>query len=512
MRLLPLSALAILLLCVLGLRVDLVQADEPPPKEDTPKPEELPKEQPAGEPDEKPAETPTLLDPKQGYVTASQSVRGLSRAQRMPARRKASQDFLAKWDASGQKADAEALLYLGRLQQMAERYIDSAGSFRLVMAATTLPEGLRAQAAGGVTGLLQNSKSRKALTDAEQCGACVEDVTAYLTTASGTATESLRANAHRTLAGYFSVIENGDAAVSHYMRAAVLNPSLATASARSVLRQMMGRTHSTDGYKPLKAGANAVLAVLGALAQKNLEQAKQNLATLEKESAPEGRIRSAKRALASAERGVGLQARYAKPFDLMGTEAPAWTLEHAFGDLKALSELKGKVVVLDFWATWCPWCIKSFPSVRDILKDYAGKDLVFVGVTASSSAVYDARYDLDDDLKDRAEQGVRPKPVARLLRTGQEPNPEGGILPEAEFRKKEIEVIQTFIQNHEMSWPVVMIDKTEPAPKYARMGWPHAVVIDKQGRIRYFKSGALLRSKPEGVKKFRKVLDDLLAE
>jgi hypothetical protein len=38
------------------------------------------------------------------------------------------------------------------------------------------------------------------------------------------------------------------------------------------------------------------------------------------------------------------------------------------------------------------------------------------------------------------------------------------------------------------------------------------VVIDRQGRVRHFKSGALLRDKPEGVAKFRAVLDRLLAE
>ncbi len=135
-----------------------------------------------------------------------------------------------------------------------------------------------------------------------------------------------------------------------------------------------------------------------------------------------------------------------------------------------------------------------------------------MGVTASSSSVYEARYDLDDDLKDKGEAGQRARPVARMVRGTQEPNPEGGIYSAEEYKAKEKEAITTFIANHEMSWPVVMIDKTEPGPKYALMGWPHAVVIDKEGRIRYFKSGALLRDRPEDVKKSRAILDDLLAE
>ena len=85
-------------------------------------------------------------------------------------------------------------------------------------------------------------------------------------------------------------------------------------------------------------------------------------------------------------------------------------------------------------------------------------------------------------------------------------------LPEAEYREAEKQALERFIANHEMTWPVVMIDKEEPGPKYALMGWPHAVVLDRQGRVRYFKSGALLRDKPEGIAAFRKVLDALLAE
>ncbi|MDJ0976883.1 MAG: TlpA family protein disulfide reductase [Planctomycetota bacterium] len=510
MRALAPFALLVALLLLVPYGTNAVLAEEPPaPKEEPspPTPEEATPETDETEPPEE-----TVLEPRKAYVEATQAAMELPRAQQMPARRKAAQDWLARWETSGQTADGMSLLYLGRLQQMAERYVDAAASFRALLATEETPETLRAQAATGVAGLLSNAKSRKPLTAASQCVACVESVTAYLTTASGQATANLRANTHRTLGNYFSVVNDGDASISHHMRAAVLNPSLATASARSVLREMMGRTHSMEGYAPLRAGANAVLAALGALAQQNLEQARQNLATLEKDGAADARIRSAERALRSAERGADLQARYAKPFAMMGTDAPQWTLEHAFGDLKALSELKGKVVVLDFWATWCPWCIKSFPAIRDVLRDYEGKDLVFVGVTASASVVYEARYDLDDDLADRHEPGERARAVARLARGNREPDPEKGIFAEAEFKERELAAIQTFIENHEMTWPVVMIDKAEPAPKYALMGWPHAVVIDKQGRIRYFKSGALLREKPEAVKKFRKVLDDLLAE
>ena len=57
-----------------------------------------------------------------------------------------------------------------------------------------------------------------------------------------------------------------------------------------------------------------------------------------------------------------------------------------------------------------------------------------------------------------------------------------------------------------------MIDDEEPGPKYALTGWPHAVVLDRQGRVRYLKYGPLLRDKPKTLAAFKRVLEDLLAE
>jgi thiol-disulfide isomerase/thioredoxin len=178
----------------------------------------------------------------------------------------------------------------------------------------------------------------------------------------------------------------------------------------------------------------------------------------------------------------------------------------------ALEDLRGQVVVIDFWATWCPWCIRSFPAIRDLLRDYADRGLAVVGVTAPASSVYEQRYDLDDDLKARAVEAGPPRPVARLAGAG--PDREDGIpaLAEAEYRIAEQEAIGRFVRNHELSWPVVLIDAAEPSARFALSGWPHAVVVDRAGRVRYFKPGALLRDRTEQVAAFRKVLEDLLAE
>lgn len=53
------------------------------------------------------------------------------------------------------------------------------------------------------------------------------------------------------------------------------------------------------------------------------------------------------------------------------------------GNTVSLSELKGKVVFLNFWATWCPPCIAEMPSINELKKRYKGKEeIVFLMVDA----------------------------------------------------------------------------------------------------------------------------------
>lgn len=53
--------------------------------------------------------------------------------------------------------------------------------------------------------------------------------------------------------------------------------------------------------------------------------------------------------------------------------APDFTLNDINGKPLSLSDLKGKWVVLDFWGSWCPWCIKGFPALKEAYKQYDGK-------------------------------------------------------------------------------------------------------------------------------------------
>jgi len=56
-----------------------------------------------------------------------------------------------------------------------------------------------------------------------------------------------------------------------------------------------------------------------------------------------------------------------------GREAPDFTLNDQNGKPLALSSLRGKYVVLDFWGSWCVWCIKGFPEMKNYYNKYKGK-------------------------------------------------------------------------------------------------------------------------------------------
>lgn len=67
---------------------------------------------------------------------------------------------------------------------------------------------------------------------------------------------------------------------------------------------------------------------------------------------------------------------------LIGKPAPDFQLDMLDGKRFKLSEQKGKVIVLDFWASWCGFCMQSMPEVHKLMEEFKGRDVKYITVNS----------------------------------------------------------------------------------------------------------------------------------
>ena len=114
---------------------------------------------------------------------------------------------------------------------------------------------------------------------------------------------------------------------------------------------------------------------------------------------------------------------------------------------KPLAELRGKVVLLDFWAMWCGPCAAAFPHFREFQAKYGGKGLEIIGVTR-----FFGRSDGVEDLS----------------------------------REQEWKALLTFKTKHRLNYPLVVgkLDDITNDERYGIAALPTIVLIDRRGNIR----------------------------
>ncbi len=125
--------------------------------------------------------------------------------------------------------------------------------------------------------------------------------------------------------------------------------------------------------------------------------------------------------------------------ELLENVGPAFSAESVNGKGNvALESLRGKVVVVDFWATWCEPCRKSFPKLEDLRVKYEASGLVIVGVSE------------DDE--------------------------DGGA-------------VKQFAQTYGTKFPLVWDKEKSIAAKWHPPNMPSSFVLDKKGVVRFVHLG-----------------------
>lgn len=133
---------------------------------------------------------------------------------------------------------------------------------------------------------------------------------------------------------------------------------------------------------------------------------------------------------------------------LEGEPAPEFALKRMNGGTFRLSDHRGEIVVVNFWATWCPPCRKEIPGFIQLQKEFETEGVTFVGISLDDTGFEAVRpyaekmginYPLvvGSDRLTRTYGGVRALPTSFVV------GPEGivqyarpGFLPEAELRRQ----------------------------------------------------------------------------
>jgi peroxiredoxin len=76
----------------------------------------------------------------------------------------------------------------------------------------------------------------------------------------------------------------------------------------------------------------------------------------------------------------------AGPGSLAGQQAPVFTLATDLGAQASLQQYRGKIVVMNLWATWCPPCRAELPDLETLSRQYARAGVVVIGVNQGESA------------------------------------------------------------------------------------------------------------------------------
>lgn len=81
---------------------------------------------------------------------------------------------------------------------------------------------------------------------------------------------------------------------------------------------------------------------------------------------------------------------------VMSAPAPDWTLQDAKGNDVSLTDYKGKVLILHFWATWCPYCKRVQPGLDKLYKEYKEQGVELLSISFAEDEGAKPQQSIDD--------------------------------------------------------------------------------------------------------------------
>lgn len=143
---------------------------------------------------------------------------------------------------------------------------------------------------------------------------------------------------------------------------------------------------------------------------------------------------------------------------LLGAPAPDIQFDWiSRGDATSLSALRGKIVVLEFWATWCGACVQAIPKTAELVRHFDGFPVQVLGITSVQGAIFGLQA--------------------------------GGTVDCKGDPQKEMRLMAQFLQERGITWPVAFSRASVFNPDYGIEGIPHIVIIAPDGTVRHSASG-----------------------
>jgi cytochrome c biogenesis protein CcmG, thiol:disulfide interchange protein DsbE len=126
----------------------------------------------------------------------------------------------------------------------------------------------------------------------------------------------------------------------------------------------------------------------------------------------------------------------------VGLEAPDFTLPDLDGNEVALSDYRGDVVLINFWATWCPPCRVEMPEMEAVYRDYRDEGFEILGVD----------------------------------------------------QREPVELVESFVTERGFSWIFLLDEEFEVSREYSANAIPRSILVDRDGTVVHIWTGPLTRS------------------